>query len=326
VYNFSDQLPGEIETIFDMFPGMHTGFYRGWGQVGELLGDRYPLLRQSEEIHEMDVPFLVMERDFLTHDPYAKHQSYQLPDQNKKYWDARRSDRGQINKDYQEAAELTFQRFEKRLEGLEAAGKLDDTLVILTSDHGEFLGEYGLLGHSKSMAPEVAFVPTIVYSDGVEIDQEVIGHTDLAAIIGEALGRTADLPPGVADRSDFELPGKDLYVCEMKEPDIVGVWDENGGYVFVDEDVLSRTKWLASKLLISEPRSYFRRHLPELVKHAYWPLVKRPLVYGNPEFDVEDAEELIEKVSRHANTRTKRELTEDTKQQLAELGYVEEAR
>ena len=45
---------------------------------------------------------------------------------------------------------------------LAAAGRLDDTLVIVTSDHGESLGEHGRIGHGGFLTETVLHVPLIV--------------------------------------------------------------------------------------------------------------------------------------------------------------------
>lgn len=45
---------------------------------------------------------------------------------------------------------------------LEAAGRLDDTLVVLTADHGEAFAEHGMLGHKHSLHTEEVHVPLIL--------------------------------------------------------------------------------------------------------------------------------------------------------------------
>ncbi len=47
------------------------------------------------------------------------------------------------------------------IEILKRAGKLDDAIVIVTSDHGQFFGEHGLLYHSQFPYSEVSRVPTV---------------------------------------------------------------------------------------------------------------------------------------------------------------------
>src|SRR5690606_13957543 len=48
------------------------------------------------------------------------------------------------------------------LDSLEAQGRLDDTLVIVTSDHGEALGEQGRIGHGAFLLDAVVDVPLIM--------------------------------------------------------------------------------------------------------------------------------------------------------------------
>ncbi len=45
---------------------------------------------------------------------------------------------------------------------LEAEGIMDETVVIVTSDHGELFGEHGLIGHGISLYEEVVKVPLII--------------------------------------------------------------------------------------------------------------------------------------------------------------------
>ncbi len=45
---------------------------------------------------------------------------------------------------------------------LDSTGLLENTLVIVTSDHGELLGEHQSFGHGLSLYREVAEVPLLV--------------------------------------------------------------------------------------------------------------------------------------------------------------------
>ncbi len=52
------------------------------------------------------------------------------------------------------------------VEGLEHRGLLDGTLLILTSDHGEQMGEHGLYDHMQSLYQPVTHVPLIIRPPG----------------------------------------------------------------------------------------------------------------------------------------------------------------
>lgn len=66
----------------------------------------------------------------------------------------------------------------KLTEELRARGVLDNTIVVVTSDHGEEFSEYGLMGHSYSLNPASIHVPLIIryppaIDPGVRISQPV---------------------------------------------------------------------------------------------------------------------------------------------------------
>jgi arylsulfatase A-like enzyme len=78
------------------------------------------------------------------------------------------------------------------LEGLDAAGVLDETLVIVTADHGENFGEDGLIGHMLSLDDRLIHVPFVAAGPGADR----ISMNSLAALpqrIAEAIG-LADHP------------------------------------------------------------------------------------------------------------------------------------
>jgi len=85
---------------------------------------------------------------------------------------------------------------------LKKTGRYDDSVVILTSDHGDSLGEDGRYGHSLFMFPEVVRVPLIVHlptalRDRVKSDpHQVSFSTDLTPTLYALLGHPpADLGP-----------------------------------------------------------------------------------------------------------------------------------
>jgi arylsulfatase A-like enzyme len=54
------------------------------------------------------------------------------------------------------------------LQGLRERGVMDDTIVVLTSDHGENLGEHGLFNHRFSLWESLSHVPLVVWGPGIE--------------------------------------------------------------------------------------------------------------------------------------------------------------
>ncbi|MDP7225950.1 MAG: sulfatase-like hydrolase/transferase, partial [SAR202 cluster bacterium] len=52
------------------------------------------------------------------------------------------------------------------IERLEAAGELDNTLFVITSDHGEEFFDHGSVSHGMSLYEEQLRVPLLLYQAG----------------------------------------------------------------------------------------------------------------------------------------------------------------
>ena len=90
------------------------------------------------------------------------------------------------------------------LSAAEASGHLDNTIVILTSDHGEDLLDHGYINHRTGLTRSCTGVPLIVVGPGVERGQRVDEPVDLVDLVPTILARAgASVPP--------ELTGRDLW-------------------------------------------------------------------------------------------------------------------
>jgi arylsulfatase A-like enzyme len=74
------------------------------------------------------------------------------------------------------------------LEELDRSGLLDDTLVIVTSDHGENLGEDGLMGHGFSLDNRLIRLPCVVAGPGAFAPREPHSLAALPRLIADAVG------------------------------------------------------------------------------------------------------------------------------------------
>jgi arylsulfatase A-like enzyme len=80
-------------------------------------------------------------------------------------------------------------------DGLAALGALDDTAIVLTSDHGEGMGERGgHVGHAYGLHGELIDVPLIVVGGGLPAGtvDVVTSNADIAPTVLELLGLPAD--------------------------------------------------------------------------------------------------------------------------------------
>jgi choline-sulfatase len=106
----------------------------------------------------------------------------------------------------------------KLLEELERRGLSDDTIVIVTADHGEAMFEHGYIGHNTQLYEESIRVPLVIHIPGTEPRRvaSVVELVDLAPTILELAGAPAD-----------GLEGKSLFA---PEPERIAfsrtVWDK----------------------------------------------------------------------------------------------------
>ncbi len=76
------------------------------------------------------------------------------------------------------------------LDGLGRRGYLDDAVVVITSDHGEELGEYGHLGHGHDLYAPSIDVPLVVHDRTFSGTRRVpyASHVDIAPTVAECVG------------------------------------------------------------------------------------------------------------------------------------------
>ena len=87
------------------------------------------------------------------------------------------------------------------IDQLKESGLLDKTLVVITADHGEMLGEDGgPVGHGWAITPELANVPLIIMDPG---------HPGYR--VNNTIGSQVDLLPTILDSLGISLPRGELY-------------------------------------------------------------------------------------------------------------------
>jgi arylsulfatase A-like enzyme len=97
------------------------------------------------------------------------------------------------------------------LHELQGQGLLDNTVVIITSDHGEGFGDHGRYGHAYSLFRDVTGVPLVILSPEAPAGRVVdspVSLRDLPATVIDQLGLSAGSP----------FPGRSLAVYWRSEP------------------------------------------------------------------------------------------------------------
>ena len=94
---------------------------------------------------------------------------------------------------------------------LRGQGLLDNTVVIITSDHGEGFGDHGIVGHGSSLYLDTIGVPLVILSPGAPAGRVVdspVSLRDLPATVVDQLGLSAGSP----------FPGRSLSACWRSDP------------------------------------------------------------------------------------------------------------
>lgn len=92
---------------------------------------------------------------------------------------------------------------------LEAAGRLDDTLIIVTADHGENLGDHGSIDHLFSMYDSTLHIPMVLrHPTSFE-----------AGRVDTALASPIDLLPTILSVAGVPLPDIEIDGVDLSQPE-----------------------------------------------------------------------------------------------------------
>ena len=91
------------------------------------------------------------------------------------------------------------------LESLRQTGRRDNSLIVITSDHGEAFMEHGRLGHNSTLFDEMIHVPLLVrLPDGARPEQvETDRLASLLDVVPTILGQVQGAPSNVRDGVDL---------------------------------------------------------------------------------------------------------------------------
>jgi arylsulfatase A-like enzyme len=88
-------------------------------------------------------------------------------------------------------------------ESLQGSGLYDDTVIVVTSDHGEFLGEHNLVEHSKDVYQEVIGIPLLVKAPRqaqAAVEERLASQVDVPRLVLQ------HLPRALASRVEARYP------------------------------------------------------------------------------------------------------------------------
>jgi arylsulfatase A-like enzyme len=152
------------------------------------------------------------------------------------------------------------------LEFLDVTGLRDDTIVVVTSDHGEYFGEHGLMAHGDFLFDENLQVPLILAGPNVpegERNTDLVSLVDLFDTLCDLCGISS--PNTTSGHSLFGAESRDAVVAECGIRDITGF----GRAKYMDDEMVEesnkgrkcvRTK--NQKLILDSKGSKELYHLP----------------------------------------------------------------
>ena len=133
------------------------------------------------------------------------------------------------------------------LDALEESGQADRTVVVFTSDHGDGLGDRGMLGTKRAFYEEIAGVPLLVRAPWISRSQKKIegniGHVDIVPTLLELMGvGTSEMPDHLQGRSRVDVLKGQEGLCD----DVFMQWYEHSPTVPLgtpDIERMSRVSW-----------------------------------------------------------------------------------
>lgn len=336
VWSFLNQIPTDLHTILE--DNIHTRFLNSVFKYAEphIDTEHDPIhsvlkvnpLSFNSPFEGLSEPFICMERGPGGHAPWGDFRGT-ATDYFKRQKNSSRND---LLKDYRKSVSQDENLFSKRVSELDEMGIKEDTLIIYISDHGEVIGERGLLGHGGPISPELVHVPAVFIHPSISsrtISNRTPHHADIAPTIRSILGTDSSTSPDGNSLTD-RVPSQPR-PCFLKHPFLPSsiplltgqltyesVWDEQGGIVFRRSNLLDSSSIFLAKLIKSSKKGYMRR---ELIS-GFQNYVGEETIYGNPSFTRDDAEKIIEKSIKTNTTQANSNLSEEGKEHLENLGYL----
>ncbi|MDF2959430.1 MAG: sulfatase-like hydrolase/transferase [Paenibacillus sp.] len=133
---------------------------------------------------------------------------------------------------------LIDDEIQRLVKSLEASGRLENTILVFLSDHGDFVGEYGLIKKGPGLPDILLKIPMFFAGPGIISNEGPhsahISIVDLMPTLCEAIG--ADIPAGVQGRSLWPLLTGKEYPLE----EFTSIYGEHGfgGLEFTESDDL----------------------------------------------------------------------------------------
>lgn len=276
--------------------------------------------RALEFVDSTEEPFFLWSHYMDPHGPYSPPREYQtvfhdeyvgMKRAQKMYKRSAVSDPDSITDDerqemvnlYDEEVRYADAQLGAFLNELEARGLLEETLVIITADHGDAFGEHGYYGHPRQLDEELLRVPLVVH------------HPDLSKAEVSVPASGVDIVPTVLEAAGVDagtLAGESL----------IEVADDSGAY--------------KGRVVFSQARGdsrYDEEHVRRFRADSLeeWARLERDVESGEVLSMEPEESSLLEELSAHSETSLagvsvsseSGETSKDVERRLEALGYKE---
>lgn len=130
---------------------------------------------------------------------------------------------------YDAEIRLLDERIGSLLSSLEREGHFNDSLIIITGDHGQHFGEHGLMGHVASPYPEAIHVPLLISRSGqrqAENVEEPVSIREVFNEVTEAAGIEFEDEETITDVTISHCFGSQEQVFDMYPELDADRWNE----------------------------------------------------------------------------------------------------
>lgn len=213
------------------------------------------------------------------------------------------------------------------VQSLRKEGVYEDTMIIVTGDHGEHFGEHGRAYHQFSLFDELIHVPLLVklpsQKHGGARRKDLVSHVDIAPTVYNQMNITA--PNSIEGKPLFDDENREAIFAEYGEP-ITGVKSlESNSENPVQDHIYDRLNH-GLQCVRTKEFKLIRRSDDELIVTGVTDgeevLSKQSLDQKGRQSIDELRERLNVALPHHPNMSNRGEIAEGTKQRLKELGYL----
>lgn len=206
----------DAETLKD-----ERGF--GFAAPGSLYVDGRKLLREFDR--RLGAPALWERPNFLYFNFQSAHFPYFAPGMDRileqdpiPRGEISLAARARVERTYWNAIAYNDRLIAALLDRLQTLGVLEDTLVVITADHGESLFDDGFLGHGHMLNRQQTHIPFVLGDPDIELP-DPLGLADMRAVILRAAGAPV---PALRAEPLFQ------YLGSLDRPGSIGTFDGAG--------------------------------------------------------------------------------------------------